>query len=136
MTGSFPDSASLPTKSSEKKAFIGVLVWKSRQNKDNRTTNGLSVDHEYIVCYGCQDPGRGPATYPATATRMEMIVDPWTSANMVDSRLSGSRRPNLHYDLVDPATQVNYGCPDMGWRYESHHYESSYLRRARSLAKN
>ena len=27
-------------------------------------------------------------------------------------------RPNLHYELVDPHTGINYGCPDQGWRYE------------------
>ena len=29
------------------------------------------------------------------------------------------RRPNLHYDLIDLNTGVNYGCPNMGWRYDS-----------------
>jgi adenine-specific DNA-methyltransferase len=28
------------------------------------------------------------------------------------------RRPNLHFDLIDPATGINYGCPNMGWRYD------------------
>ena len=27
------------------------------------------------------------------------------------------RRPNLHYDLVNPATGINYGCHKKGWRY-------------------
>jgi adenine-specific DNA-methyltransferase len=27
-------------------------------------------------------------------------------------------RPNLHYDLIDPETGINYGCPAMGWRYD------------------
>ena len=27
-------------------------------------------------------------------------------------------RPNLHYDLVDPATGINYGKPAKGWRYD------------------
>jgi adenine-specific DNA-methyltransferase len=31
---------------------------------------------------------------------------------------TADRRPNLHYDLIDPATGINYGCPEMGWRYE------------------
>ena len=26
-------------------------------------------------------------------------------------------RPNLHYDLINPESQINYGCPQMGWRY-------------------
>ena len=31
--------------------FIGELIWKSRQNKDNRNISGLSVDHEYVLCF-------------------------------------------------------------------------------------
>ena len=31
---------------------------------------------------------------------------------------SKDRRPNLHYDLVNPKTGTNYGCPPMGWRYD------------------
>ncbi len=27
-------------------------------------------------------------------------------------------RPNLHYDLVNPSTLINYGCPNQGWRYD------------------
>ena len=28
-------------------------------------------------------------------------------------------RPNLHYDLINPETGLNYGKPKMGWRYDS-----------------
>jgi adenine-specific DNA-methyltransferase len=28
------------------------------------------------------------------------------------------KRPNLHYDLIDPDTGKNYGCPKKGWRFE------------------
>ncbi len=31
---------------------------------------------------------------------------------------TADRRPNLHYDLVDPDSLINYGCPPMGWRYD------------------
>ena len=31
---------------------------------------------------------------------------------------TAERRPNLHYNLIHPDTNVDYGCPDMGWRYE------------------
>ena len=27
-------------------------------------------------------------------------------------------RPNLHYDLINPADGINYGCPAKGWRYD------------------
>lgn len=96
--------------------FLACFVWKSRQNKDNRTVTGASIDHEYLLCYGNSIRG---------ATRdLSQYSNPdgdprgdWTSANMVGIA-TAERRPNLHYDLVDPQTGINYGCPTMGWRYD------------------
>ena len=34
--------------------FIAQLIWKSRQNKDNRNKTNVSIDHEYVLCYGRQ----------------------------------------------------------------------------------
>jgi adenine-specific DNA-methyltransferase len=96
--------------------FLASFIWKSRQNKDNRTVTGASVDHEYIVCYGKSI--RGAARDRSQYSNPD--GDPngdWASANMVGIA-TVDRRPNLHYDLINPETGVNYGCPDMGWRYE------------------
>ena len=96
--------------------FLACFVWKSRQNKDNRTVNGASIDHEYVVCYGNRIQGdirdRSQYTNPDGDPRGD-----WTSANMVGIA-TAERRPNLHYDLMDPQTGINYNCPDMGWRYD------------------
>lgn len=96
--------------------FIACFVWKSRQNIDNRTVTGASVDHEYILCYGKSIRGseRNKEQYsnPDNDPRGD-----WASANMVGIA-TADRRPNLHYDLVNPATGINYGCPQMGWRYD------------------
>ena len=96
--------------------FIACFVWKSRQNKDNRTVTGASVDHEYLVCYGNRIRGdeRDKSQYsnPDSDPRGD-----WTSANMVGIA-TAERRPNLHYDLINPTTGTNYGCPAMGWRYD------------------
>ena len=97
--------------------FLASFVWKSRQNKDNRTVNGASIDHEYVVCYGNKIKGdvrdRSQYTNPDEDPRGD-----WASANMVGIA-TADRRPNLHYDLMDPETGIDYGCPDMGWRYDS-----------------
>jgi adenine-specific DNA-methyltransferase len=96
--------------------FIACFIWKSRQNKDNRTVTGASIDHEYLVCYG--NSIRGAARDKSQYSNPD--GDPrgdWASANMVGIA-TADRRPNLHYDLIDPATGLNYGCPEMGWRYE------------------
>jgi adenine-specific DNA-methyltransferase len=96
--------------------FLACFVWKSRQNKDNRTINGASVDHEYIVCYGnaIRGSARNTSQYsnPDNDSR-----GAWASANMVGIA-TADRRPNLHYDLINPENEINYGCPDMGWRYD------------------
>ncbi len=96
--------------------FLGQFIWKSRQNKDNRNTSGLSVDHEYILIIGKNISGE--------ARNGELFGnhdgDPrglWASGNMV-GLASNEERPNLHFDLIDPHTEINYGCPLRGWRYE------------------
>lgn len=97
-------------------AFVASFIWKSRQNKDNRPEKGVSIDHEYIVCYGQRVRGDERKTEQYSNPDGDPR-GPWASGNMV-GLATKDRRPNLHYDLVDPDTGVNYGCPDMGWRYD------------------
>lgn len=101
--------------------FVSQLVWKSRQNKDNRTVNGVSSDHEYILVYSKHPGGRVFRGTDRDESSYRNPDDdpkgPWASANMV-GLATASARPNLHYDLIDPATGINYGCPEKGWRYD------------------
>lgn len=97
-------------------SFIAELIWKSRQNKDNRTKNGASIDHEYILVYGSSIRGADRDLKGYSNPDKDFRGD-WTSANMV-GLATADRRPNLHYDLVNPETNINYGCPKMGWRYD------------------
>lgn len=96
--------------------FIACFIWKSRQNKDNRSVNGASKDHEYVYCYGKLLRGalRDTSKYSNPDNDPRGV---WTSANMV-GLATADRRPNLHYDLIDSSTGVNYGRPEMGWRYD------------------
>jgi len=99
-----------------KDKFIAQLIWKSRQNKDNRNITNVSIDHEYVLCYGSKLRGcerkteqyKNPDNDPRGA---------WTSANMA-GLATEEARPNLHYDLIDPKTGINYGRPTKGWRYD------------------
>lgn len=96
--------------------FIAQFVWKSRQNKDNRNITNVSIDHEYVLCYGSKLRGskRDESQYSNPDNDLR---GPWNSANMVG--LADERaRPNLHYDLIDPETGINYGRPAKGWRYD------------------
>ena len=96
--------------------FIAQFIWKSRQNKDNRNITGVSIDHEYVLCYGKNVRGSERKleqyTNPDNDSR-----GPWVSGNMV-GLLPADLRPNCHYDLIDPETKVNYGKPKLGWRYD------------------
>jgi adenine-specific DNA-methyltransferase len=96
--------------------FLGCFVWKSRQNIDNRNVTGVSIDHEYVICYGSKIRGaeRDRSQYANSDN------DPrgdWASGNMV-GLATKEQRPNLHYDLVNPKTRIKYGCPEKGWRYD------------------
>ena len=96
--------------------FLAEFVWKSRQNRDNRNVTGVSTDHEYILCYGTSLRGderkAGLYSNPDNDPRGD-----WGSGNMVGLATKESR-PNLHFDLIDPETGINYGCPARGWRYD------------------
>lgn len=101
--------------------FIANFVWKSRQNKDNRNLTGVSVDHEYVLAYSktsniriFKGDERDISQYKNPDNDPK---GPWTSANMVGIATE-LQRPNLHYDLIDPNTGINYGKPTMGWRYD------------------
>jgi adenine-specific DNA-methyltransferase len=101
--------------------FIGQLIWKSRQNKDNRNLTGLSIDHEYILCFAKNNNKR---FFEGTERDVSQYSNPdndergpWCSANMV-GLLPEDQRPNCHYDLLNPETGILYKKPKMGWRYD------------------
>ncbi|CAM3282906.1 DNA methylase N-4/N-6 domain-containing protein [Williamsia muralis] len=100
--------------------FVGQLVWKSRVSEDTRSKTGLSTDHEYIVAYRRSETGRfvgvgkdmGKFSNPDNDAR-----GPWRSADLT-GLATADRRPNLHYDIVNPGTGQVYPPPHKGWRYE------------------
>jgi len=96
--------------------FIGTFIWKSRHNVDSRDKTGVSSDHEYVVCYGRKIQGKekdlDKYSNPDNDPR-----GPWMSDNMV-GLATKDRRPNLHYDLINPESGINYGCPEKGWRFD------------------
>lgn len=101
--------------------YIGTLIWKSRQNKDNRNITGVSVDHEYVLAYAKEIDKRN---FKGGDRQVERYSNPdndprgpWTSGNMVGIATE-DQRPNLHYDFIDHRTGINYGKPSMGWRYD------------------
>ena len=73
--------------------FMTCFIWKSRQNKDNRTVNGASVDHEYVICFGNRIRGderdRSQYSNPDNDPRGD-----WASANMIGIA-TADRRPTF-----------------------------------------
>ena len=90
-------------------SFLAELVWKNRQNIDNRNVTGVSIDHEYILCYGTSLKGNERKSGLYSNPDDDPGGD-WASGNMVGLATKESR-PNLHFDLIDPETGINYGCP-------------------------
>ncbi|AKH36881.1 MULTISPECIES: site-specific DNA-methyltransferase [Nitrosomonas] len=100
--------------------FIAQFVWKSRVSEDTRATTGVSTDHEYIVAYS----RTGEAVLRGIEKDLEKFSNPdsdprgpWRSADLTGLATKDAR-PNLHYDLIDPNTGVNYCCPPKGWRFD------------------
>jgi adenine-specific DNA-methyltransferase len=100
--------------------LLAQLVWKSRKMVDNRTISGISVDHEYVICYGKSRE----VTLRGSEKDLSKFSNPdddprgpWRSADLT-GLVTKDRRPNLHYDLPDPATGIVYPCPPKGWRFD------------------
>jgi adenine-specific DNA-methyltransferase len=99
-------------------SYITTLIWKSRRNLDNRSLHNISIDHEYVVAYRS-----GNGAFRGLDKDMSKYSNPdndprgpWMSDNLV-GLATKERRPNLHYDLVNPDTGDIYPCSDKGWRY-------------------
>lgn len=100
--------------------FVAQLAWKSRVSEDTRAITGISTDHEYILCYARSEMGLFRGVDKDTEKFSNADADPrgpWRSADLTGLATKDAR-PNLHYDLVDPATNRTFPCPPKGWRYE------------------
>jgi adenine-specific DNA-methyltransferase len=101
--------------------FVGFFIWKSRVSEDTRAKTGLSTDYEYIACY----KNIGDVSLRGAEKDLDKFKNPdndqrgpWRSADMT-GLATKDKRPNLHYDLIDPDAGVNYGCPPKRWRFDS-----------------
>jgi adenine-specific DNA-methyltransferase len=100
--------------------FIACFVWKRRQVSDNRNLDNVSTDHEYILAYS-----RGDGSLLGTAKDLTKYDNPdndprgpWMSDNLT-GLANSEQRPNLHYDIVDPAMGQPYPpLASRGWAYD------------------
>ena len=98
--------------------YITTLIWKSRRNLDSRHNQRVSIDHEYVLVYhGGEAVFRGSQKDVTKYSNPDSDPrGPWMSDNLV-GLATKERRPNLHYDLVNPETGDVYPCTAKGWRY-------------------
>lgn len=98
--------------------FIGEFIWKRRQNADNRNQSNVSVDHEYLLCFGKRDSIVFGGKEIDKTKYKNPDNDPrglWASIDL-SGLATADQRPNLHYDLVDPETGIVYPPnPKRGW---------------------
>ncbi len=100
--------------------WVATLIWKRRQTSDSRNLNGVSADHEYVLCYGKSEMIRFQGQEKDLSKYTNPDNDPngpWMSDNLTGSA-NANERPNLHYDVIHPVTRVAYPPhPSRGWIY-------------------
>lgn len=101
--------------------FIGEFIWNSRQNVDSRALTGVSIDHEYVLCYtkndGTKIMGRGIDKDKYKNPDNDPRGD-WMSSPM-DGIATKDKRPNLHYPITNLETKITYyPNPNNGWRFQ------------------
>jgi adenine-specific DNA-methyltransferase len=106
-------------------SFVGCFIWHRRQMADSRNQDRSSTDHEYVLCYKKsqaqlkgKDIDKGKYSNPDNDPR-----GPWFSADLT-GLATKDRRPNLHYDIINPKTGITYPpSPTRGWGISKQNFE-------------
>jgi len=99
---------------------VATFIWKRRTTADSRNLNGVSGDHEYVLCFqrslGFRVVGQAK-DLEKYANPDNDPLGPWMSDNLT-GLANAMERPNLHYDLIHPETGVRYPPhASRGWLY-------------------
>ena len=101
--------------------FLAEFIWHSRQNVDSRTLTGVSIDHEYVLCYAKNADMRIRGEEIDKSKYKNPDNDPrghWMSSSL-DGLATKDARPNLHFTIVNPETGLKYNpSPENGWRFQ------------------
>ena len=99
---------------------VATFIWKRRTTPDSRNLNGVSGDHEYVLCFQrtANFRVRGQEKDLEKYTNPDKDpLGPWMSDNLT-GLANAVERPNLHYDLIHPITGDHYGPhTSRGWIY-------------------
>ena len=99
---------------------VATFIWKRRTTPDSRNLNGVSGDHEYVLCFqrtsGFRVQGQEKDLEKYTNPDKDPL-GPWMSDNLT-GLANAVERPNLHYDIIHPITGEHYGPhTSRGWIY-------------------
>ncbi|MCX7000963.1 MAG: site-specific DNA-methyltransferase [Candidatus Sumerlaeota bacterium] len=101
--------------------FLSEFIWHSRQNVDSRTLTGISIDHEYVLCYSKSEGVRirGEEIDKTKYNNPDNDArGPWMSSS-IDGLATKEARPNLHFTIVNAKTGLKYNpSPHNGWRFQ------------------
>lgn len=101
-------------------SFIASFIWRKRTGS-NDSINMVSVDHDYIVCYGNRNNVSLKGVLKDSTNYRNPDNDPrgpWIRDNLTCNKTS-TERPNLAYSITDPATGIEYKYnPNRVWAYE------------------
>jgi site-specific DNA-methyltransferase (adenine-specific)/adenine-specific DNA-methyltransferase len=99
---------------------VATFIWKRRTTSDSRNINGISGDHEYVLCYQRAGGFRAQGQAKDLGKYKNLDNDtrgPWMSDNLT-GLANQFERPNLHYEIINPKTGVRYQPhPSRGWLY-------------------
>lgn len=99
---------------------VATLIWKRRTTPDSRNLNGISGDHEYVLCYQRANGFRVRGQAKDLSKYKNPDNDPrgpWMSDNLT-GLANAAERPNLHYDIIHPETNERFKPhPSRGWIY-------------------
>jgi site-specific DNA-methyltransferase (adenine-specific)/adenine-specific DNA-methyltransferase len=99
---------------------VATFIWKRRTAADSRNLNGISGDHEYVLCFEKGSGFRVVGQEKDLGKYANPDNDPngsWMSDNLT-GLANAIERPNLHYDVIHPVTGTHYPPhPSRGWIY-------------------
>ncbi|MBA3869516.1 MAG: site-specific DNA-methyltransferase [Anaerolineae bacterium] len=90
-------------------SLLACFIWHRRQMSDSRNQDRASTDHEYVLAYR-----RPSATLQGRDVDLSKYNNPnndprgdWFSADLT-GLANKEQRPNLHYDIANPETEIVY----------------------------
>ena len=100
---------------------VGTFVWRKRVGATDEAGYNVSMDHDYILCYGNKE-----FSFAGSSKDLEKYANPdndprgpWMSADLSKGH-NRLQRPNTYYPIQDPKTGYWYPCsPGNVWRFSS-----------------